>query len=255
MPENNLPRVCKPSHTGVMSVRKREIAEQPAERKRPLVYVEWARVDMDGKIDFSALPLSARYLEKRGGKGERKEALPHFGDKLTRNIAAAAALVVCAVMLRSAAMPDTQSVFNSLEESFGVELDDSLGKLTFVGNIIGAPLADKRLSLSHGEEIVHTYIESEPYIGLYCPDGEAHALQDSTVMAVGHGENEELLVCLRGRGGVETIYGNLASLSVREGDEVEQGTALGEVIGGRFLTLECRMQGESVSAASLIVYE
>ncbi|MDD2648229.1 MAG: M23 family metallopeptidase [Eubacteriales bacterium] len=252
MSSNDSPRAGKPYHTGVMSVKQRDriAADEP---KRPAVYVEWATVDMDGKIDFSSLPLSARYLDKK-----RSGAPPASGlrqsDRLTHSIAVAAALVVCAVALRSAAVPDSRSVFNSLEDSFGIELDDSLGKLTFVGNIAGTPLSDKRLVLENDEEIVHAYAESEPYVGLYCPSGTAFALQDSVVMAIGHGENEELLVRLRGIGGVETVYGNLASLLVREGDEVAAGAALGEVIGGRFLTLECMMQGESVSAASLMVY-
>ncbi|MDD3411690.1 MAG: hypothetical protein PHY12_12875, partial [Eubacteriales bacterium] len=67
--------------------------------------------------------------------GRRGKRLIRF-DRLARNLAVVGALLVTLVALRGAEDGGARSVFAAVQESVNMEWDESLGKLTFVSNLL-----------------------------------------------------------------------------------------------------------------------
>ena len=63
-------------------------------------------------------------------------------DRLIRNLAVAAGLMLVAVAVKNAELPQSQSVFSALEDSLNTEWDESVGKLSFVDSLLPAEVQE-----------------------------------------------------------------------------------------------------------------
>lgn len=172
--------------------------------------------------------------------------------RLTRNLAIASLLVL---LLACAKEYDaTAPVFDAVSEQLSMELDDSLGKLSFVSNLLpedtfvffnqDSPLSRTVFQPMDGE-VIHSWSEGEPYLQLAGSQMVSCAAAGE-VMSRAHGEGEEIILRVRHGDGYESIYGNLTACFYLEGDPVRQGETIGSVAEGDALYYELRREGRSV---------
>jgi len=182
-----------------------------------------------------------------------------FVESLTRNVAVAAALLLFVVAVRNAAIPEAKDVFTAVKDSVNMNLDETLGKLSFVSNLLPESAlvfwnSDDTVQVTapvHGD-VVHTFSEDEPYVGLLGVSCDVHAAADGEVMNIAHGDGEERIVRVRHEDGLETIYGNLSQCYVTEGDQVYEGDVIGETDGKQPVYFEVRKSGRSVDPVPLM---
>ncbi len=182
-----------------------------------------------------------------------------FAERLTRNVAVAAALLLCAVAVRNAALPESKGVFAAIQDSVTMNLDESLGKLTFVSNLLPESALvfwnnneTVQVSAPVSGDIVHVYNEEEPYIALLGVSTDVRVAADGEVMNIAHGDGEERVVRIRHEDGLETLYGNLQECFVQEGDQVYEGDIIGETAAKQPVFFEVRRNGRSIDPVPMM---
>lgn len=177
-----------------------------------------------------------------------------LGERFLRNLAVASALALCAVTLRTGAIPQLSDATDvvltaATDQSL---LDDQLGKLSFVSAlfpeavlVFGESGSDLAMPVSGGV-VVHAWSEAEPYMSWRTQDEQVKASADGEVIGVYHGNGDERLVQVMGNDGLSCVYGNLAEVSVQTGDSVAAGDVLGTLIAGEDFVLEVRQDGRSI---------
>lgn len=179
------------------------------------------------------------------------------GERFLRNLAVASALVLCAVTLRTGAIPplnDAADVVLTAATDQSL-LDDQLGKLSFVSAlfpeavlVFGESNAELTMPVSGGV-VVHAWSEAEPYMSWRTDQTSVTAAGDGEVIGVYHGNGEERLVQVMGNDGLSCVYGNLGDVSVQTGDAVSVGDVIGTLLTGEDFVLEVRQDGKSVDPA------
>jgi hypothetical protein len=199
-------------------------------------------------------------------KKEKKESFAwlrsgkmRFAEKLTRNVAIAAAILLCSVAIRNGALPQTEDVFSAIQQSVNMNLDETLGKLTFVSSLLpesalvflNSSESTQVTAPVHGE-IVHAWREAEPYIALLGVSSDVRAAADGEIMNVAHGDGEERIVRIRHGNGLETMYYNLEECYVAEGDKVFEGDIIGHTADKQPVYFELRRNGRSIDPTTLM---
>ena len=181
-------------------------------------------------------------------------------DRLLRNLAVAGALLLVIVAVRSAGLPETQSVFSALQASMDMEWDESVGKLSFVNGLLPPSVREVwsgRETLTvyapMTGETIHAWSRDEPYIELRGAVTDVRAAADGEIMSVAHGMEEERIVRLRHDDGMESIYGNLLVCYADVGDRVNAGEIFARVASGEALAFELRRDGRSVDPGGLLL--
>lgn len=180
------------------------------------------------------------------------------GEAMVKNLAVSAALVLCAVTLRTGALPAlndaTDVVMTAVTDNS--LLDDQLGKLSFVSAlfpeavlVFGESAAAELAMPVSGGVVVHTWSEAEPYMSWRTNGSQIMAASNGEVIGVYHGNGDELLVQVMGTDGLSCLYGNLSRVSVQTGDAISCGDLLGELMTGEDFVFEVRRNGRSVDPA------
>lgn len=197
--------------------------------------------------------------ERKKRTSRADEVKKAFAERLTRNVAVAAALLLCAVAIRNAALPDAQGAFDAIQQGVTLNLDETLGKLTFVSSLLPesalvflntSPVLE--VSAPVNGNVVHAWSANEPYIGLKGISRDVRAAADGEVMAVAHGDNEEKIIRIRHSDGMETIYYNLETSLVSEGDPVYEGDVIGQTADQQPVYFELRRDGRSIDPTSVM---
>ena len=183
-----------------------------------------------------------------------------FGERMLRNTAVCVAILLCVLAVKTIDTPLTQSVSAELREWVTMDFDESLGSLKFVHNLlpdaalvfwhIGSSQTYSEPCMSASMTLSHSWRDSEPYLtysgGMQQPVLAAQAGEVMSVTPSGDGNST---IRIRHGDGLETIYGGMASCTVREGD----GVTLGQVIGAAStLYFEIRGEGRSMNPAPLM---
>lgn len=182
---------------------------------------------------------------------------PRRGEALLKNLAVASALVLCAVTLRTGAIPtlsDATDVVLAAATDQSL-LDDHLGKLSFVSTlfpeavlVFGESSAELAMPVSGGV-VVHTWSATEPYMSLRTSNSQVTAASAGEVIGVYHGNGDERLLQIMGYDGLACLYGNLEEIAVQTGDLVTAGSVIGEIAPGEDLVFEVRQDGVSIDPA------
>lgn len=183
------------------------------------------------------------------------------GEELLKNLAVASALVVCALALRSGAVPSLTQPTDAVLAAVSGDplLDEQLGKLSFVSAlfpeatlVFGEQTEDALIMPVSGAAVVHAWSEAEPYISWSCASGQVVSSLNGEVSGVYHGNDEERIVQVTADSGLSCLYGNLASAAVAAGDVVRAGDVLGTLLPGAECVMEVRRNGYSVDPAALL---
>lgn len=183
-----------------------------------------------------------------------------LGEHLTRNLAVASALVLCAVALRQGAVPSLQGATDAIMTAVTSDtlLDDTLGRLSFVSSLFPEAtlvFGEQRETVAmpvSGGSVVHVWSEEEPYMAWRGGDTTVTSAISGEVIGVYHGHGEERLVQIMGSNGLSCMYGNLAEISLRTGDMVAVGDPVGTVLPGADCVFEVRRDGISIDPAVLL---
>ena len=174
-------------------------------------------------------------------------------DNLLRNVAVVGALLLTIVALRNIGDPQAQSVFSAIQAGTNMEWDESLGKLSFVSNLIpesvqavwGEGRAISVMAPCYGE-ITHVWSRTEPYLEILSNMADIRAVANGEIMSVAHGPGEEIIIRLRHDDDTESLYGNLAVCYMDVGEYVFQGDIIATVLPEKPLAFELRHDGRSI---------
>ena len=172
--------------------------------------------------------------------------------KLTRNTAFLMLLLVCLASIHNQQLPDGRTVLTAVQSTVTQEWDDSLGKITFVDNMMPETLAvffqpekNYALLLPCSGPVVHRWETHAPYVS-FDASGVVCTIAEGEVMSLSHDSADQLSLRIRHEDGLESVYYHLASTSLSEGDYVLAGDAIGVLQEGHHLVLDVRRNGLSI---------
>jgi len=180
------------------------------------------------------------------------------GEHLLRNLAVAACMLMCAVALRSGAIPQLSPMTDAVLAAATDDslLDEQLGRLTFVSTlfpeatlVFGESSSDEMALPVSGGMVVHAWSEAEPWMAWRTQSRTVNAAAPGEVIGVYHGNGDERLVQVLGSDGLSCLYGNLADVAVALGDAVSSGDAIGTLMPGTDAVFEVRRDGMSIDPA------
>ena len=174
-------------------------------------------------------------------------------QRLFANIVTAAAILLCVTVVNASNHEKVQSVFQTIQSSVNLNLDEALGKLSFVSNLLPESAlvfwndsASTTITAPVEGDIIHVFTSAEPYISMKSAVSQVRCVQDGEVMSIAHGNDDETIVRIRHNDNLESIYGNLKTVWVSEGEGVFQEDLIGEVLEGKELVFELRRDGRSI---------
>ena len=189
---------------------------------------------------------------RRRSRTHRPKARLSAGERLLRNSVVACAALLGVLALGNIDEPWATKARDGIRQALTmrIDLDDSLGELTFVRSLMPES-ALVFLNVSGGGAmtapsdgtVTHPWSALQPWT-LFEGKGEVRAPGAGTVTAVSP-LSEGLFGVLVDHGeGLESVCANLAEVKVQPGDAVNRGDALGTFEGA--LYFELRESGESV---------
>ena len=177
-------------------------------------------------------------------------------DSLVRNLVVAGGLALVVIAIRNSTMTQAQSVFSALQDSVGIQWDESIGKLSFVNTLLPEGVQEVWSESNKREtnittpirgNIVHAWSVNEPFFLIQTDSERVFAVGEGEISAIAHGINDERIIRITHSDSSESIYGNLANTVVDVGDCVSPGDELGTLLAGQPLAYEFRRNGFSVN--------
>lgn len=204
-------------------------------------------------------PLAVHPPEASAPEVEWREApKKHRAENFVKNLSVSAALVLCAVALRTGAVPALDKTTDAVMTAATDQslLDEQLGKLSFVSALFPEAVlvfgesSAKQLNLPvSAGTVIHAWSEAEPYMSWRTNEMSVTASSDGEVIGVYHGNGDERLVQVAGYDGLSCLYGNLADVAVQTGDAVSAGEVIGTLLPGEDFVFEVRREGRSIDPA------
>ena len=185
------------------------------------------------------------------------------GERLMRNTSIACALILAVMAMRAVDTPFTNRVTSALSGvlSADLNLDESVGKLSFVENLMpdsalvffhmggkGAPLEPVAGSVSH------EWTEEQPWTEYITENGaKVVSLIDGTVSAASPSADGDWTVLVTRADGSQLVYAFLSECDVKAGQSVEKGDVIGNAgtDEGARLYMEYRVDSEPVNPKAL----
>lgn len=177
------------------------------------------------------------------------------GDSFFRNLSVAAILVLCAVTLRTGAIPPLDHAADAVLTAATDQslLDEQLGKLSFVSAlfpeavlVFGQQQAVAAQLPVDTEAVTHVWSEAEPYLCWQTDTPQVSAATAGEITGIFHGFNDELIVEVSDENNLTWLYGNLEKVAVDLGEQVKTGDCIGTILTGEDFALEVRQNGESI---------
>lgn len=196
--------------------------------------------------------VSAPKRARRFRREQRTRPRLTRGERLLRNSAIACAALLGVLALGNLDAPWAVKARDGVRQALTmrIDLDDSLGELTFVRNLMPES-ALVFLNVSGGGamvlpvdgDVTHPWSALQPWT-LFEGGGTVRAAGAGTVTAVSPLSGGLYGVLVDHGEGLESVYANLGEVTVTVGDAVNRGDSLGAFEGG--LYFELRQGGESV---------
>ena len=194
-------------------------------------------------------------IKKKPWRGAARRTRPRldFGDRLLRNSAVACAVLLGILALGNIRQPWAEKATGGIKRalSMRVDLDESIGELTFVKQLMPESAlvflnvsGDGDMSRPCDAAVTHPWSRLQPWM-LYAEGNRAiYAAAAGTVTAVSPFSDGAYGLLIDHGEGLETMYANLSQVDIKAGDQVQRGEYLGACEGG--LYFELRQDGESV---------
>ncbi len=172
---------------------------------------------------------------KRAKRRRTRQPLS-LGDRLLRNTAVACVMLLGVLTIQNIDQPWSRLALQGVESALtmSINLDDSLGKLTFVRDLVPESalvflnVSDKAAFAPVEGSVAHAYSPEQPWIAYQCaPSAEVRALEPGTVSAVTQLNSGDWGVLIDHGGGVESVCAYLGTVTVQVGESVSAGDVLG----------------------------
>ncbi len=194
---------------------------------------------------------------RRAGRSRPRAPVPKgrlsFSDRLLRNSALACALLLGILVLGNLRQPWAENAARSIERalSMHIDLDDSIGELTFVRQVMPES-ALVFLNVSGSAELtppvdgplLHSWSSLQPWLVFEAESTPVYAPAAGTVTAVSELSGNRYGLLVDHGDGLESVCANLERVSVTSGDHVDRGQQLGASENG--LYFELRQEGEPI---------
>lgn len=175
------------------------------------------------------------------------------GDRLLRNSAIACAILLGILALGNVRQPWAEKASQGIERALTmrIDLDDSIGELTFVRQIMPES-ALVFLNLTGNSELArptdgaveHVWSQLQPWLMFEPGQRAVYAVSAGTVTAVSPLSGDRYGLLVDHGDGLESVYASLSEVTVQSGDSVSRGQQLGASTEG--LYFELRQDGEAV---------
>ena len=182
---------------------------------------------------------------------------PARSQRLVRNCALTALLLITVTSVRNERLPSGQTVLTAVQTMTGEGWDDTLGRISFVSALVpdtvavfGDGQASYSLYAPANGEMTHSWSIDEPYLSYRAGDGQVYALGGGQVMSVTADDENGYALRVRQTDGLEAMYYDLSAIRVREGDEIAAQACIGSCL--RDAVVEVRRDGVSMDAAAWI---
>ena len=175
------------------------------------------------------------------------------GDRLLRNSAIACAVLLGILALSNVQKPWAQKAAEGIERalSMHINLDDSIGELTFVRRIMPESAlvflnvsGSSELTLPADGDIAHPWSSLQPWLVLRGENRPVYAPAAGTVSAVSALSDGRSGLLIDHGEGLESLVAGLDTVTVQTGDAVSRAQQLGSCEGD--LYFELRQDGQSV---------
>lgn len=205
-------------------------------------------------ILHTANPTNRPHIPQTASKKRRRTRLS-MGERLLRNSAIACAVLLGILALRSVEQPWAKKAVSGVEQalSMHIDLDDSLGGLTFVQKLV----PESALVFFHvsGEQayirpiqgdVCHAWSEEQPWVLFDCDAGERIlACRGGTVSAVSQLSDGTWGMMIDHGEGFQSVYAYMQAPEWQIGQSVRQGDLLAYGTGKAYY--ELRRDGISVN--------
>ena len=192
--------------------------------------------------------------KQKGQPGASREKLT-FSDRLLRNSALACALLLAVLAMGNINQPWARQASETIERALTmhIDLDESIGKLTFVRELMPESAlvflnlsGNSELAAPVNGDLTHTYSEAQPWLMFACTSSsEVYAAAEGMVTAVSPLSGGSSVGVLIDHGsGLESVYAYLTEASVQMGDVVQRGQSIGRT--DATLYFELRESGTAV---------
>ncbi len=240
-------------HTNIMPEKSAAL-----EKDKPVGDVGWRVVRRSG----TKRSRIARKPRIRQGS-DRTHRAP-LSERLLRNTAVACALLLTVMAIRNLDTPFTNTVTDALSRvvSMDFRLDESLGKLSFVENIVPESAlvflnmqGGRSSSLPVEGEAVHEWSREQPWIEYITRDSSpVRSVTAGTVSACAKSDDGDWTKLISNNDGSQCVYAYLVNVSVKTGDIVERSSSLGETGAGEGARLyfEYRKNGSPTDPSSIM---
>lgn len=175
------------------------------------------------------------------------------GDRLLRNSAIACAILLGILALGNVNQPWAQKASEGIERALAmrINLDDSIGELTFVRRLMPESAlvflnvsGGSELTLPSGGAVTHAWSNLQPWVMFEPGNRPVYAADAGTVTAVSPLSDGRYGLLVDHGDGLESVYANLGEVTVASGDAVARGQQMGSCEEG--LYFELRQGGEAV---------
>lgn len=196
---------------------------------------------------------AGRAKRHRRGPARSPKGKLNPGDRLLRNSAIACAILLGILALGNVRQPWAEKASEGIERAMTmrINLDDPIGELSFVRNIMPESAlvflnvsGSAELSLPTDGPVSHSWSAVQPWMLFESDDQPVCAANSGTVTAVSPLSGGGFGLLVDHGEGLESVYANLGEVSVAAGDSVARGQQLG--ISAEGLYFELRQGGESV---------
>lgn len=178
---------------------------------------------------------------------------PTFSERLLRNSAIACAVLLGVLALGNVRQPWAQKASEGVRRALTmrIDLDDSLGELTFVRSLMPESAlvfmnvsGGSQLTRPVGAAVRHSWTALQPWTLFDGAGEDVKCAAAGTVTAVSALSSGGFGVLVDHGEGLESAYANLTDVSVQQGDSVNRGDRLGAC--GEGLYFELRQGGDSI---------
>ena len=170
-----------------------------------------------------------------------------FQERLLRNSFLACAVLLGILALGNIQQPWAVRASQGIEQALTmkVDLDQSLGQLSFVRNIMPESAlvffnlsGDHELQSPVQGDLSHAYSDSQPWLMFACTDGApVCAAADGTISAVSPLSDGSYGVLIDHGDGLESVTANLVNVDLQSGDQVLKGGTIGTSGGSVYFEL------------------
>lgn len=196
-------------------------------------------------------PLQRRRRMSRAQRAKDAPASPKkaltMGDRMLRNSALACALLLAILAMGNINQPWAIRTSETVQRALTmhIDLDESIGRLSFVRNLIPESAlvflnvsGETEFAVPVAGEITHPYSDLQPWLLFACPtSGAVSAIADGTVTAVSELSGDTIGILIDHGNGRESVYAYLSDADVAPGDTVSRGQTLGSTAGQLYFEL------------------